>query len=100
MASRGEVKLTATSGGCEECGKPVPAANAQLHALRCQGHLSVGCTVTYNDRSTNSLIEATVTAVDKSLRPPAYTIKLLQSGAERETERDRIQVHWPADGQS
>lgn len=87
-----------TEGGirCEECGKELPQANAQLHALRCPGVLANGCAVYYLDRKEEPPVLrcATVIAVDRTLKPPSYTIRIGES--ERETERSRLFVNKPA----
>jgi hypothetical protein len=81
---------------CEECGRELPPANAQLHALRCPGVLGNGCAVFYLDKQEEPpvLREATVVAIDRTLTPPAYTIRV--GGSERETERSRLFVNKPA----
>lgn len=82
---------------CEGCGRELPAANAQLHEIRCPGVLSPGCAVFYLDKREQPpvLREAVVTSIDKSLQPPAYTVRV--GDAERETERSRLFVNKPAD---
>jgi hypothetical protein len=85
---------------CEGCGRELPAANAQLHAIRCPGVLASGCAVLYLDKREEPPIfrEATVVAVDRTLTPPAYTVRIGES--ERETERSRLFVNRPADDQA
>ena len=80
---------------CEECGKELPQANAQLHALRCPGILAKGCAVFYLDRREEPpvLRDATVIAVDVTVSPPSYSIRVGES--ERETERSRLLVNKP-----
>ena len=39
---------------CEDCGKDLPAANVQLHAIRCAGVLVPGCAVFYQDKKVRS----------------------------------------------
>ena len=75
-------------------------ANAQLHAIRCPGVLTSGCAVLYLDKREEPPIfrEATVVAVDRTLTPPAYTVRIGES--ERETERSRLFVNRPADDQA
>ena len=82
---------------CEECGRELPAANAQLHAIRCPGVLATGCAVLYLDKREEPAVfrEATVVAVDRTLTPPSYTVKVGET--ERETERSRLFVNRPAE---
>ena len=81
---------------CDECGKELPAANAQLHAIRCAGVLANGCAVSYLDKRDDppAWREAVVVSVDRTLKPPSYTIRIGES--ERETERSRLFVNKPA----
>ena len=76
---------------CEDCGRELPSSNLPLHALRCAGVLIVGSSVFYYDRHSQSYKRATVMAVDTSLSPPSYRIKI--GSSERETERSRIFVN-------
>ena len=89
----------ATAGSnprCEACGREVPAANAQLHEVRCARELGKGCCVFYYDKRDGLYKEAVVTAIDRSLQPPAYSVEIA-GGAERETERSRLFVNIPTD---
>ena len=78
---------------CEQ----LPAANAQLHAVRCPGVLANGCVVFYLDKREEPAIflEATVVSVDRSLTPPSYVVRIGKS--EKETERTRLFVNRPTD---
>ena len=84
---------------CEDCGRELPPANAQLHALRCPKVLGPGTRVLYQDHSQTppTLRDAEVVAVDRTLQPPAYTVRVGES--ERETERARLFVNRPASQQ-
>ena len=52
-------------------------------------HFEAGQSVWYLDRS-GGLIEATIGAIDRSIRPWAYSVYLAGAVASRETEADRL----------
>ena len=80
---------------CEGCARAVPSANQALHSLRCPGILEVGAAVWYLDQRSGEHLRAIVRAVDRSIKPEGYTVKLGDS--ERETERTRLVVNLPAE---
>ena len=56
----GDVEQNAEGIRCEDCGKDLPATNAQLHAIRCTGVLVKDCKVFYLDKKVSCMCVACV----------------------------------------